>query len=428
MQNLQFKFKKVQTKMKVFVDVADLADNAEHNAARSGIFRATEAVVEALAEYSKLDIRPIHMGRLLAFQKLDLSPHGLDLLTGLDLGKSNFQKRSPAFRRASVFRYDRIYEALNAATDWERTIGSAKMLNRDRCLLHSTTLAAMPDKFTRKNVTRFLTIYDLTPVLFPKFFDGTLVVDWFFSLLKSIRPDDFVFCCSEATRRDLLNAMPYLNPDQVVVNYLAGAPFFKPTTNPSESKAALTKLGIGNRPFFLTTSTIEPRKNIPLLVNAFFDFARQNRNKEVCLVICGAPGWQYTQIMSQIVDKIPRSHRGQIYFVNHVGDSLLRELYRSCLGFIYPSTYEGFGLPILEAMMCGAPIVASNASSIPEVVGKAGISCAPSDRLGFSEALCKLSESTQLRRTLSKQSLIQSKNFTLQKLAERTERGYRLAH
>jgi hypothetical protein len=93
MQNLQFKFKKVQTKMKVFVDVADLADNAEHNAARSGIFRATEAVVEALAEYSKLNVRPIHMGRLLAFQKLDLSPHGLDLLTGLDFGKIQLSKK-----------------------------------------------------------------------------------------------------------------------------------------------------------------------------------------------------------------------------------------------------------------------------------------------------------------------------------------------
>lgn len=414
--------------MKVFLDVADLADNAEHNASRSGIFRATEAMVEALNEYSKLEIRPVHLGRLLAFQKLDVCPNGLDLLTDLGLGKSIFQKRSSALRRASVFRYDQIYEALNAATDWDRTIASAKMLNRDRCILHATNLAAMPDKFTRKNVARFLTIYDLTPVLFPQFFDGTPVVGWFYSLLKSIRPDDFVFCCSESTRRDLLNAMPYLNPHQVVVNYLAGAPFFKPASDPSESKATLEKLGIGNRPFFLTTSTIEPRKNIPLLVDSFFHFVRQTRNKEVCLVICGAPGWQYTQIMSQVVDKIPRSHRGQIYFANHVGDSVLRDLYRTCLGFIYPSTYEGFGLPILEAMMCGAPIIASNAASIPEVVENAGISCAPSDREGFSEALCKLNESVHLRRTLSKQSLIQSKKFTLQRLAERTERGYRLAH
>lgn len=407
--------------MKIFLDVAGLIENLDFNASRSGIFRANEILLEALTQETQLDVQPVMFSRLHKLHKFALNPACDIFLEPWELGEPDAAKKISYHQQQEVFRFKGLSKKLQKAVDWQRHARLARSLTRTDAIWHSPTLKPFPEKFTHFGVHRFFTVYDLTPMLFPEFFKGTPVVSWFSQFLRSITPDDFVFCCSESTRRDLLSLRPDMDPARVFVNYLAASPFFRfESTKPAFS--------FGDKPYFLAACTIEPRKNIPLLVDAFSRFVQQTKNREVVLVLCGAPGWQYAQTLTQAMEHVPPKLKRQIHFTQHVSDSLLRSLYSHCLAFVYPSKYEGFGLPILEAMACGSPVIVSNVSSIPEVVGKAGRMFAPSDRDGFSGEMEKICSSQTYRERLSHSSLKQARKFTLDRMAKLTMAGYRSAY
>ena len=161
-----------------------------------------------------------------------------------------------------------------------------------------------------------------------------------------------------------------------------------------------------DRPFVLNVGTIEPRKNLTRLIEAY---ARAPRRKEFDLVIAGGPGWMYDDIY-HAPEKFGVSER--VRFLGFVPDETLPALYSLCTCFVYPSLYEGFGLPVLEALACGAPVVTSKTSSLPEVAGAAAVLIDPRDTEDLAAALARVLEDGSLRTELAQRGLKQARRFS----------------
>ncbi|MCP4268618.1 MAG: glycosyltransferase family 4 protein, partial [Candidatus Brocadiaceae bacterium] len=165
----------------------------------------------------------------------------------------------------------------------------------------------------------------------------------------------------------------------------------------------------------MNVGTLEPRKNIVTLIKAFKKL-RERGLRDYKLVVAGGKGWLYKQILEEIGNSdISQS----ILYLGVVSDKDLPELYNCADLFVYPSLYEGFGLPTLEAMACGIPVITSNTSSLPEVVGDAGIMVDPTDVNSLSDAMCKVLKDKELRLRMRNMGLERSKLFSWNNTAKK---------
>jgi glycosyltransferase involved in cell wall biosynthesis len=174
------------------------------------------------------------------------------------------------------------------------------------------------------------------------------------------------------------------------------------------------------RPYLLYVGTIEPRKNLLTLIHAYDELLRETTRCPQ-LVLCGGRGWLYDEVFKLVEDL---KLQDQIRFTGYVDDADLPALYSAAEAFIYPSFYEGFGLPPLEAMACGAPVITSDVSSLPEVVGKAGLTHAPKDTRALTEAMAKLLEDETAREHFRREGLKQAAKFSWERAARETQSIY----
>lgn len=271
---------------------------------------------------------------------------------------------------------------------------------------------------------RFLTIHDLIPIKFPQFFTGTHTEDQK-QALNSLRPDDWVICVSQATKDDFCEYTGF-NPEKVFVTYEgADTNIFYPCEDADHIAQIRQKYRIPNIPYLLTLCTLEPRKNIDQVIRSFAGLLQQEKVTDLCLVLVGAKGWNYDKIFAEI-SKLPLLQQ-RVIVTGFVADEDLAALYSGALAFVYPSFYEGFGLPPLEAMQCGIPVITSNTSSLPEVVGDAGILLAPTDTEALCQAIWDLYQQPTLRQALSAKSLTQARKFSWDKFTQDTLDAYQTA-
>ena len=189
--------------------------------------------------------------------------------------------------------------------------------------------------------------------------------------------------------------------------------------------SARAKYAIPDAPYVLTLGTLEPRKNIHRVIRCFAKTVLEEKIDDLCLVLVGAKGWSYGEAFEEL-GRYP-SLRKRIVLTGYVDLEDLAPLYSGALSFVYPSFYEGFGLPPLEAMKCGVPVITSNTSSLPEVVGDAGIMVAPTDEDALSHAMLKIFRDSSLRARMSERSLARAALFSWEKCVEETIRAYKIA-
>lgn len=275
-----------------------------------------------------------------------------------------------------------------------------------------------------RGVKRFLTFYDIIPILYPDFcVPGQL--KFTNALLQSIEAEDWVICISQATRNDLCNRVS-IDPARVFVAYLAAAPeLFYRCEDRERIAAARTLYQIPDGPYLLSLNNLEPRKNIGHVVRCFARLVQEQNINDLNLVLVGAKGWLYDEILETI--SAYDSLRDRIIVTGYVTDEHLAALYSDALAFVFPSFYEGFGLPALEAMQCGLPVITSNTSSLPEVVGDAGLMLEPDDVDGLCHAVLQLYRSASLRETMSRKSLERSKQFSWEISVQETISAYKVA-
>lgn len=176
--------------------------------------------------------------------------------------------------------------------------------------------------------------------------------------------------------------------------------------------------------YILFVGTLEPRKNLIRLLEAFYKLLSDNPEykRKYQLLLAGAKGWLYDTIFEEVKS---RGLSANVLFSGYIDEKDLPLLYQNATIFVYPSLYEGFGLPVLEAMASGAPIITSNLSAMPEITGTAAMLCDPTDVEGLASAMQRFLEDEKLRTSYSERALAQAKKFTWEKCAAQTFQIYR---
>jgi glycosyltransferase involved in cell wall biosynthesis len=276
----------------------------------------------------------------------------------------------------------------------------------------------------RRRIGKVLTVYDLIPILFAQYFDSPAVAQMLRRGVASLGNDGVALCISEATKRDLCQHFG-LPADRAVVTHLAASASFGPVSDAARLAAVRARYHIPEEPYLLSLCTLEPRKNIAHSIRCFLRLVEQDHIRDLNLVLVGTKGWNYDQIFAALAAN-PR-HRDRVVVTGFVADGDLAPLYSGAWAFVYPSHYEGFGLPVLEAMQCGIPVITSNTSSLPEVVGDAGIMLAPTDADGLCAAMGRLYRDSEYRAALSAKSLARAAHFSWDRCIASTLAAYQLA-
>jgi len=262
-----------------------------------------------------------------------------------------------------------------------------------------------------KNV---VTIHDITTILYPETFNKKDVLLWDFTIKAVLKKCDVFIADSYNTKQDCIKHL-HIQEDNIQVIPLAVDKIFKPIIVSEELKREIAaKYGI-EYPYILYVGTLEGRKNITTLINAYAKLRKAGINHK--LVIAGRKGWKYADIFTAIERN---NLQNDIIFTGFVEREELPLLYNLADVFAYPSLYEGFGIPPLEAMACGTPVVVSNSSSLPEVVGDAGILIDPYNVDELSSALLSIISDKTLQNELKIKGMNKAREFSWEKTAKET--------
>ncbi|MEJ2747640.1 MAG: glycosyltransferase family 1 protein, partial [Anaerolineae bacterium] len=263
-------------------------------------------------------------------------------------------------------------------------------------------------------IPTLLTVHDLSFVHSPQTFPAQLVAYLNRVVPWSIGRATHILADSQATRRDLVDIWQ-VPADKISVLYCGVNPMFRRVTDEGELTAVRHKYNLGHTPYILSVGTVQPRKNYQMLIRAFRPVAEQQPHN---LIIAGGKGWLYDEMMAEVARQ---GLNGRVHFIGFVEDADLPALYSAADLFAMPSLYEGFGLPLLEAMACGVPVLSSNASSLPEVVGETAVQLSPqdqSDQSAWTSALRSFLDNPAQRQQLIDAGYQQVRKFTWPKAAQ----------
>ena len=239
-----------------------------------------------------------------------------------------------------------------------------------------------------------------------------------FAIPRYLRAADMIVTPSECSRQDAIKFYD-LPESKIKVIYEAPAPGFKPANDEATLRRVRQKYRLPPK-FILHVSTIEPRKNLGRLLDAFKNLL--NDFPDLKLVLVGKKGWLYDTFFQRLH---ALGLQDCVMFPGYVDEADLPAFYQLAEVFAFPSLYEGFGLGPLEAMACGTPVVSSNSSSLPEVVGEAGLLIEPTDTAALFTALRRVLTDADLRTDLSQRSLVQARKFSWEKAAGELSGVYR---
>jgi glycosyltransferase involved in cell wall biosynthesis len=259
-----------------------------------------------------------------------------------------------------------------------------------------------------------VTIHDLGYLPYPQAHTRLSRLYLHLSTWFSARAARRVIAISEATKRDLIKHYR-IKPGKIEVVYHGHDPIFAPVTDAAKIEQTLAKYGI-HEPYCIHVGTLQPRKNLGVLVEAWA-LLRGRMDDPPMLLLAGKRGWLYESLLSSVQE---RNLGDLIKFADYVERDDLPALYSGALAMTFPSLYEGFGLPPLEAMSCGTPVLASTASSVPEVVGDAGILLDPNDAHSWASAVERVRQDTPLRAELSRKGVERAAQFTWERCARQT--------
>jgi glycosyltransferase involved in cell wall biosynthesis len=273
-------------------------------------------------------------------------------------------------------------------------------------LFHATDFVLPP---TRPSTRTLLTVHDLSFARAPETASPALKRYLDRVVPRSVRRADHVLADSQATKDDLI-ALYGVQPGKITVLLSGVNARFQPVREPAQLAAARQRYGIGAEPFILSVGTVQPRKNYERLMRAFATLPDQN----VHLVIAGGRGWLQGPIYAT-VDALNLQDR--VHFIGFADDADLPALYSAARCFAFPSLYEGFGLPVLEAMACGTPVLTSSVSSLVEVAGDGAVLVDPLSIEQIAAGLTDLLSDEALRMRLVEAGFRQAAQFTWERSA-----------
>jgi len=299
---------------------------------------------------------------------------------------------------------------------WEQ-VQFPKLINTSGVeLLHSTHYTR-PTRLPCKSVVTF---HDMTFFLYPELHTWAKRIYFPQMMRLSASRADELITVSDSTRDDLIRVLG-IDPKKVTTTHLGVNPGYKPIDDQKEKSRVAEKYALPEK-YVLYVGLVEPRKNLPVLINAFRRVIDEEFNYKLILV--GRYGWMYEQVLDQVKEL---DLENVVQFLGYVPQEDLPLVYNLASLFVYPTIYEGFGLPVLEAMACGVPVVTSDVSSLPEIVNEAGILTPVNDGDALFEAIVQGLEDHDLRQDLIRKGPERAATFSWTKTAQLTLQVYQQA-
>lgn len=432
--------------IRVAYDISFLGKFFDRPGEQSGVFRVIEELLGALSQREDVDLTALALGgedpladSISSRLYLESNAHNVDC------------KFTNSFR--SRLRLERLYTnvfrafASGEVNDLSPHSPRAIWLRRMRGLLyrlaytykldelrHSlapngfdvfhSPFSRLPPRELTGRLPRVLTIYDLIFINQPQFMTGE-IISVLQDVFKSIDfEQDWFTSISEFTKNEFCEYTG-VSPDRVFVTPLAAAKHFRPINDPACVAAARQGYGIPEGNYILSLAAIQPRKNLAHLIRCFFRLLAEHPSLDLNLVLVGKASWIFDEVFSA-AEATPES-RSRVVFAGYVPDEDLSAIYSGAEAFVFPSLYEGFGLPPLEAMQCGTPVITSNNTAFPEVIGDAGLMVDPTDRDALCQTILTVVSDDALRRRLSLKGLERSRGFSWANCAAKTVACYRKA-
>lgn len=428
--------------LKVAYDISTLGQGFINPKAKTGVYRVVESLFLELLKSSEIETIAIPFNQISSIWEnistsLYLQNQNLEIKIIFDPCLISRLNLIPIYQtavklqrqliQASLKKYPILYKpSLSIQIPFKliSKLDIKSTFDPQKFNIYHTPFAPIPDRTTTQNLQRVLTIYDLLPILTPQNFTQNSQ-SRFKSIINSIdRHRDWITCISENTKQDFCNYTG-MNPERVFVTPLAASENFYPVRDSEIISQKLKQYQIPTQPYLLSLCTLEPRKNLQFLLQCFAQLLAQDPSLDLNLVLVGVSGWKNNDIFQTVhSNHLLKKH---VIFTGYVPDRDLSAIYSGALAFVYPSLYEGFGLPPLEAMQCGTPVITSNTSSLPEVVGKAGIMINPTNRDDLCQAMLNLINDAQLREQLSNQGIARAKQFSWSKCASETIKVYEIS-
>jgi Glycosyltransferase len=268
------------------------------------------------------------------------------------------------------------------------------------------------------------TIHDLSFEHLPETFKRRSWRQMRLTIRRSAQSAAHIITDSEYSRNDILTTYS-LPPDRVTATPLAASSRFRPVGDSSELERVRKKYGISGD-YILTVGSIQPRKNMPRLIRAYAQLCREAKLESIPkLIVAGKRAWLFDDTLDAAENSAVRD---QILFVGYVPEEDLPALYTAAKCFVYPSYFEGFGIPTLEAMRCGTPTITSDRTCFPEIIGDAGLMVDPFDERAILEVLVRVLGDEKLRKELSEKGTKRASLYDWKETARQTLKVYDRVH
>lgn len=400
-------------------DVTVFDNGLNKNAGRSGIFFTSLELLRQFMESQQFDI-------YLYYQGMDVGRLARFLERELNIRLPFYPKVSFADKQIAVFmdlkrQYKKEKKTIRKILSkgplifWKIIKKFEVFEPQKKFDIFFSPVFKVPQRVQSKK--NFVVLYDAIPLLMPKYFEG-VEVDWFAQLVDEMREEDYYFAISESTKRDFLKFVPRLQASHIFVTPLAASKSFYQEKNSAKQQNIREKYHIpADKKYVFSLCTLEPRKNLIRAVKTFIQFIRKNNIDDLVFVLGGGHWDKFIHQMEQEISDLGE-YKDKIIRAGYVDDEDLSALYSGAEWFVYTSQYEGFGLPPLEAMQCGCPVITSNNSSLPEVVGNAGIMIDWDSDEQHINAYEQLYFNDDLRQSLSDKGLSRAQQFSWKKTVD----------
>lgn len=324
-------------------------------------------------------------------------------------GKDNIFKKAVRF---FIFRFFHFYDRHKKIS--KRMVKNLKNFN----VYFSPYEPVLPEVKLAKNVTSYLFLHDTIPIVMKELYQNYDVQNkWFDLIVKSIDRNSMYFANSEHTKKDFIKYVEAITPENIVVAPLGANENFYRETDKNKINKIKEKYGIPqDKKYLFSLCTLEPRKNLIFAIKNFIEFTKKNNINDFIFVLGGGSWHKVFYELEKSISNFDE-YKDKILKIGYVEDEDLGILYSGAEMFVYPSFYEGFGMPILEAMQCGCPVICSNTSSMPEVIGDCGIMIDPRFDSDLISAFEKMYFDEDFRNSCREKGLARAKTFSWEKCA-----------
>lgn len=411
-------------KISLVFDGSILANGVTKNASRSGIYFTVYNIFKELLKRENIAITLYcdsdKFGDLKTVLKTDFPEYNFKIITNSALtGYENLKKKKECYKKENRPFMKFMVQMLCLFSSPIYKL--AKLFSEKECIKsineNDVYFSLIFKKPKGVNIKSFIMLYDLIPQLFPEYNSQFQKGLWFYDLCKSLNNKDYYLAISEQTKQDFLKYYPVIDENKIFTTLLACNETFKPYEQKDVDRIKAKYNIPQNKKYVFSLCTLEPRKNLIRAVKTFIKFIKKNKIDDLVFVLGGGHWEIFIGKLEQEIANL-KDYSDKIIKIGYVDDEDLPILYSGAEWFTYTSMYEGFGLPPLEAMSCGCPVITSNNSSLPEVVGDAGIMIDYDGDEQHIHAYEKYYFDKELRNNNAQKGIERAKQFSWEKCAD----------